>query len=58
MRGCELMWSVERADEVQATVEKALGDRCPCLRGMRCPVLGSLLDQLIESPPPPLAPVP
>lgn len=47
MRGCEVIWGAERADEVQAMVERAIGEACPCMSDQRCPLLGNAVDQLV-----------
>lgn len=39
VRGCELLWDVETADEVQRIVEAANGGCCPCFADERCPLL-------------------
>lgn len=39
MRGCELLWDMETADEVQRMVERAMGEQCPCFKEERCPLL-------------------
>jgi hypothetical protein len=39
MRGCEIYWDVDKADHMQALIEKATGRECPCKRGETCPIL-------------------
>ncbi len=40
MRGCEVLWDdIVQANRVQAIVEDATGQPCPCLQGRECPLL-------------------
>ena len=34
-----MLWGAEQAHRAQQLIEEALGDRCPCVRGMSCPLL-------------------
>lgn len=52
MRGCELLWDVETADRLQEMVEQATGRPCPCMEGLKCPIVSdpaSLLQRQIEA---------
>lgn len=53
LRGCEIMWDVDRADQAQRLIEESTGRPCPCVTGERCPLLPADV-QL----PPPVPPVP
>ena len=39
MLGCELLFSAEKAEKVQALVEESTGRPCPCKAGEHCPLL-------------------
>lgn len=39
MRLCEVIWDVEKSDRIQAMVESASGQACPCVRGLECPLI-------------------
>lgn len=37
MRACEVLWDVDRADQMEALVESSTGQPCPCRAGGLCP---------------------
>ena len=41
--GCDVLFGPEKAARIQERVEDALGDLCPCKRGLPCPLLGPQL---------------
>jgi hypothetical protein len=49
MLGCELLFSVEKAEQVQRMVEEATGEQCPCKRSAPCPLLPASLKTLFPS---------
>lgn len=54
MRGCEVIWDEQRADQMEAMVERAVGGPCPCRVGNACPLLPTdvRLTRKMDVPPP------
>ena len=55
VRMCELLWDMERADQVQAVIESASGAPCPCMRGMHCPLVPVGKEIVLPKPTPALS---
>lgn len=36
---CQLMFGVERGEQIRGLIEDATGEACPCMRGLRCVLL-------------------
>jgi hypothetical protein len=36
---CEVEWDLDKADQMQELIETSTGQRCPCYRGERCPLV-------------------
>jgi hypothetical protein len=51
MRGCELLWDITKAAEIQARVEEAIDGPCPCRVGNACPLLPDLNVALVQRAP-------
>jgi hypothetical protein len=43
MLGCEVLFGEAKAARIQARVEDAIGDLCPCKRDLPCPLTGAPL---------------
>ena len=41
--GCELLFGEEKGARIRAQIEDAIGEACPCVRGLTCPLLGEPL---------------
>lgn len=39
---CQLMFGIERGDQIRELIETATGEACPCIRGLRCVLLEPL----------------
>lgn len=37
--GCRVLFGEKRGDEIREMVEKVTGSDCPCIKGLRCPLV-------------------
>lgn len=52
MQTCEVIYGCERAAQVQAFLEGAMGEPCPCKRDLPCPLMPPSPETLEAAEPP------